>query len=222
MDVQMSNTTKQKPMKALLKYRRMIPAAVVSASVTIQTKIFNNSNFTGAPAPPVDQATLKAQTDVLSAKIAAAAGGDRSAIAEKNQQKDVVVNLLEQLAHYVEANSKNDMTIFLSTGFTPKAATYKKTPPVSESIRKIEPGTISGEMELTLMRFRGAFSYVVQYAPVGAGGVPGLWTSKPVTAANRPVLITGLTPGMTYVFQARALTKAGYSDWSESVTRIAL
>jgi hypothetical protein len=28
--------------------------------------------------------------------------------------------------------------------------------------------------------------------------------------------------GHTYEFQARALTKTGYSDWSESVTRIAL
>ena len=37
-----------------------------------------------------------------------------------------------------------------------------------------------------------------------------------------PLLITGLSPGTTYVFQARALTKTGYSDWSESVTRIAL
>src|SRR3989442_13890189 len=26
----------------------------------------------------------------------------------------------------------------------------------------------------------------------------------------------------TYVFQARAVTKAGYSDWSESVTRVSL
>jgi hypothetical protein len=37
-----------------------------------------------------------------------------------------------------------------------------------------------------------------------------------------PLLITGLIPGTTYVFQARAVTKTGYSDWSESVTRIAV
>jgi hypothetical protein len=37
-----------------------------------------------------------------------------------------------------------------------------------------------------------------------------------------PVLITGLNPGTTYIFQARAVTKTGHSDWSESVTRIAV
>ena len=77
-------------------------------------------------------------------------------------------------------------------------------------------------MAATLMKYPGAASYQVQWAPVVAGGVPGSWTSKPVAGIKPPFLITGLTPGTTYVFQARALTKTGYSDWSESVTRIAL
>ena len=199
----------------------MAAESVVSTSQTIQTKLFNDPNLAGAPAPPVDQATLKAQTDTLTAKIAAAADGGKTAVAEKNHQKEVVVKLLIQLAQYAEANCKDDMTIFLSTGFTPAASTKNTTPPVSESIRKVEPGQNSGEMLITLMKFLGAVSYVVQFAPV-VNGVVGSWTSKPVPAIKPPFLITGLTPGTTYVFQARALTKTGYSDWGESVTRIAV
>jgi hypothetical protein len=159
---------------------------------------------------------------VLSAKIAAAADGGKTAVAEKNHQKEVVLKLLVQLAHYAEANCKDNMAIFLSTGFTPAASTNKTTPPVSESIRKVEPGTNSGEMQVTLVKYPGAASYQVQWAPVVAGGVPGSWTSKPSAAVRPPVHISGLTPGTTYVFQARALTKTGYSDWGESVTRIAV
>ena len=158
----------------------------------------------------------------LAAKIAAAADGGKTAIAEKNHQKEVVAKLLVQLAHYVEANCKDDITIFLSSGFTPAASTKNTTPPVSESIRKIEPGPNSGQMLVTLMKFPGAASYLVQWAPVGAEGAPGSWTTKPAAAVRPPVLISGLTPGTTYVFQARAVTKTGYSDWSESVTRIAV
>ncbi len=55
-----------------------------------------------------------------------------------------------------------------------------------------------------------------------APDVPGSWTTKPAAAVRPPVLISGLIPGTTYVFQARAVTKAGYSDWSESVTRVSL
>jgi hypothetical protein len=71
------------------------------------------------------------------------------------------------------------------------------------------------------MKLLGALSYLVQFAPV-INGVVGSWTSKPVPGVKPPFLITGLTPGTTYVFQARALTKTGYTDWSESVTRIAV
>ena len=182
----------------------------------------DNPNFSGVPAPPVGMPALKAATDLLVAKIAAAAEGGKTAVAEKNQQKEVVVKLLVQLAHYVEANCKDDMTIFLSSGFTPAASTKNLTPPVSESIRRIEPGSNSGEMLVTLVKFPDAASYQVQWAPLAAGGVPGSWTAKPAAAVRPPVLISGLIPGTTYVFQARAVTKAGYSDWSESVRRIAV
>src|SRR5437899_2098209 len=222
MGVPMSTTKKQRPIKAVTNYRRMPAESVVSTSNAIQTHMNNNPNFTGAPAPPVDMATLKAATDVLLAKIAAAADGGKTAFAEKRHQKEVVVKLLVQLAHYVEANCKDDITIFLSSGFTPAASTKNTTPPVSESIRKIEPGPNSGQMLVTLMKFPGAASYLVQWAPVGSEGAPGSWTTKPAAAVRPPVLISGLTPGTTYVFQARAVTKTGYSDWSESVTRIAV
>ena len=201
----------------------MVPEVVVSTSHAIQAHFdpANNPNLTGAPPLPVDMATVKAATDLLLTKITAAAEGGKTAVAEKNRQKDVVVKLLTQLAYYAEANCKDNITIFLSFGFTPAASTNAKTPPVSESIRKVEPGPNSGEMLITLMKFLYAVSYLVQFAPV-VNGVVGAWTSKPVAGILPPFLITGLTPGTTYVFQARALTKTGYSDWSESVTRIAL
>lgn len=218
----MSITTKQSPIKAVTNFRRLPAESVVTASTVVQDHMKDNSNFSGAPAPPVDMPALKAATDLLAAKIAAAADGGKTAIAEKNHQKEVVAKLLVQLAHYVEANCKDDITIFLSSGFTPAASTKNTTPPVSESIRKIEPGPNSGQMLVTLMKFPGAASYLVQWAPVGAEGAPGSWTTKPAAAVRPPVLISGLTPGTTYVFQARAVTKTGYSDWSESVTRIAV
>src|SRR5438128_8484063 len=54
----------------------------------------DNVNFAGAPAPPVDMPALKAATELLSAKIATAADGGKTAIAQRNHQKEVVVKLL--------------------------------------------------------------------------------------------------------------------------------
>ena len=119
-----------------------------------------------------------------------------------------------------EAQASADST-FLSFGFSPAASTRTKAAPESDSIRKIEPGPNSGEMLITLMKILGAVSYLVQFAPV-VNGVVGSWTSKPVAGIKPPFLITGLIGGTTYIFQSRALTKTGYTDWSESVTRIAV
>jgi hypothetical protein len=201
----------------------MAAEVVATTSQTIQDRFdpAKNPNLAGAPPLPVDTATVKSATDLLLTKIAAAAEGGKTAISDKNRQKEVVVKLLIQLAQYAEANCKDDMTTFLSFGFTPAISTRAKAAPASDSIRKIEPGPNSGEMLIALMKILGAVSYLVQFAPV-VNGVVGSWTTKPVPGIKPPFLITGLIPGTTYLFQSRALTKTGYSDWSESVTRIAL
>src|SRR2546427_7261496 len=105
---------RQHPIKSLLNFRTLTAEVVLSTSTHIFTEIYNNPNYTPpqAPAPPVDPATLKSANDSLAAAIAAAVDGGKKAIAQKKAQKDVVVKLLTQLAHYAEANCKDDMTIF--------------------------------------------------------------------------------------------------------------
>ena len=44
--------------------------------------------------------------------------------------------------------------------------------------------------------------------------------SQTVASVRPSTTIAGLTPGTTYAFQVRALTKNGYTDWSDSVTII--
>jgi hypothetical protein len=44
----------------------------------------------------------------------------------------------------------------------------------------------------------------------------------PVGTIKIPATITGLTPGTTYVFQARAVTHDGYSNWGDPIARIAV
>jgi hypothetical protein len=52
-------------------------------------------------------------------------------------------------------------------------------------------------------------------------GVATAWTEQPVGQVKSPVVLTGLTPGTNYAFQARATLKNNtYTDWSDSVTFI--
>ena len=90
---------------------------------------------------------------------------------------------------------------------------------MSESIRKIEPGTISGEVVVGVLAVPGAVSYELRWAPIVSGGTPGTWTNLPVARIRPQTSLAGLTPGTACVFQARALTRSGLTGWSESVTR---
>src|SRR5690242_15062238 len=102
----MSTTTLQS-IKAVLNFRRMATELVVSTSHAICTKMDNNLKFTQplAPAPPFEISKLKAETDALAAANSAVLGGaGKEAIAQRKRQKEIVVKLLVQLGHYVEAN----------------------------------------------------------------------------------------------------------------------
>ena len=221
-----STTPKPKTIKAKLGLGNKTAQIVLTAALNVFNNFFSSAYFTaaaGAPAPPVDQPTMKAATDALLAAITAAAGGGKQAVTTMHHAKDAVVSILEQLATFVSVNSKGDMNAFMSSGFTPRATAKSKTPPVSESIKKIVAAPLTGQILVYLMKFPGAKTYQIQWGVPGPGGAPPTaWSNMPVDNIKNPATVTGLTPGSTYVFQARAVIANGYSNWGDPIARIAV
>src|SRR6478672_9767533 len=91
----MTTTNKQHPIKAVKNFRRMAAEVVATTSQSIQAHFDPafNPNLAGAAPLPIDIGTVKLATDLLLTKIAAAAEGGKTAVAEKNRQKEVVVKL---------------------------------------------------------------------------------------------------------------------------------
>ncbi|HEY2381498.1 MAG TPA: fibronectin type III domain-containing protein [Terriglobia bacterium] len=211
---------KQPTIKAATGFRNMKPDAVYSVANAIYTGLEGNANIP-APPSPFDLPTLLAANQSLSAANSAALDGGMKAVAQRDHQKEVVVKLLKQLAGYVEANCKDDMTIFLSSGFKAQSSTKTKAATASDAIRYFKPGPSSGQAQGRLVAVPGAGSYELRWAPVPAGGVPNVWISQPVTNVRSVTVISGLTPGTTYAFQARAVIQSAYTDWSDSVVLMA-
>jgi hypothetical protein len=183
----------------------------------IHTGVYFSGNFT-APPPPIDEATFKAQLDRFSASTIAAADGSRKAIAESKKERQLLLRMIRQLGHYVEANCKDDMATFLSSGFKPIQRKGAKQPVATPHILGVANGS-TGQMIVRSKSSRNAYSFQVRYAANGAGGTPGTWTTESFTNP-RAMAIYGLTPGTTYTFQVRALGSLGQSDWSDVATRI--
>ncbi len=204
--------------QASLAFTQLAAAELLSFLNAVYLRMKDNPAFTVNL--PFDMATFKAAIDSYAAALDEAFDGSKKAIAERNHQREVVIKMLRQLAHHVEAASKDDVTVFLSSGFEVRPTGRMKTPPLSQFIRKIDPGDKSGQILISVAPFPDAHSYEVRWAPANTGGTEPAWTTHSVGKTRRPVTAGSLTPGTAYVFQARALTGSGFTDWSDPVTRI--
>jgi|SRR6266571_272933 len=208
--------SKPKKIKPIDGFSNVSDADVVARGTNVQTNMTGNANF---PNPPVDLTALKTAIDTFSALIAQALDGSKKIIAEKNRQREAVIKMLRLLGRYVEVTCKDDMAIFQTSGFQPASTAKTTTDPLSEKIRKIDHGANSGQITVRLKAVAKASSYELRYA-VADGGAATTWTTMPVSAVKTPLALNGLTPATTYVFQARALIKDAYTDWSDSVSFI--
>lgn len=178
--------------------------------------VANAATFT---TPPVTPAALATATGAFSSALAAANKGSVSQTAAKDAAHDVLVNLLRQLAIYVEGKANGDANIIRLAGFEAVTASGRGSQSPLD-----KPGilTIANEASTQLLlrasAIANARAYEVQMQIAG-----GAWTAAGMFTQARRIVIPGLTPGTTYTFRVRAIGgSTGYSDWSDPVSHMAM
>ena len=188
---------------------------LIGRAITVYKGLKNNPHF---PNLPFDLEELQTRTEAYSASNAAAMDGNIQARAQRDSDREVLVDNLLSLAHYVQDNCKRNEEILRSAGFEPRPGARTQTPPLGERIRSIKSGMRSGEALVRVLADPEAYSYELRVTLFDPGKEPDDWAIIPVTITRTPVLVENLTPGATYVFQVRAVYKEGYSNWTDSVT----
>ncbi|MGN6196739.1 MAG: hypothetical protein ACTHOB_17500 [Ginsengibacter sp.] len=137
---------------------------------------------------------LKARLDQYSADLAAAATGDRIAIAQKKQSRKELMSLLNHLGLAVMAEANGDQTMLVSSGYDLAKA--------RESRYITNPGNVilsngisTGQMISRVKAVKGAKCYVHQFA-TAFDGEEIIWTS--ITATSCKYMFENLTPGKQY------------------------
>ena len=218
----MTKKPKVTPIKASLAFASLIPANLYTFGCSVYAGLNNNPAY---HQPPVDMPTLKSALDGYNTLIAAALDGSKKVLTQRDHQGGVLIKILKQLARYVGEECKDDMTIFTSSGFQAVSKTRATTPTLSQSIRKITQGSSSGVLLVWLVAIAGALSYEIRWVAVPAGGsLPATpaWASMLVPSTHPPTPVSNLTPGTTYQFEVRVLSKTGWSDWTGSATRMVI
>lgn len=208
-------------LKVKRNFKKMPIPALSARAHAVGGAMKGNLNFM-TPPPPVDPNTLLNAAQDLDAKEADALDGGKKAKNALLTVKDEVIEMLDLTANHVENYSKDDMTIFLSSGFEVKStAKIAATGPIDQPTLKTVKQGISGQALVQIKPVKGARSYFIQYGAILPGGtVPANWSTSPVVKSRPATKINGLIPATTYAFQVRALGPDNvYTDWSPSITR---
>ncbi len=154
------------------------------------------------PNPPVDFTAAQTALDDFNAALAATINGGRAATATKNNKRDVLTGLLEKLGHYVQTHSNNDRETLLSSGFISLAPRNGTSVPAKPTIASVHNGNTT-ELVVKAVRVRNAKFYELRSAPLDDKGTPGEWQQNGFFSKSQSMVVNGLKPGTSYVFQVR-------------------
>jgi hypothetical protein len=117
-------------------------------------------------------------------------GRAKIAFARRDSLREDLMNMLLNLAGYVQHQSNNDPAIFATSGLEALPNAHVPHRPLERPrIPKIDHGAVSGELLVWMPRsLRKIIKYDLRHAPLDAEGVPtGEWTETLVTSSQRPV-----------------------------------
>jgi hypothetical protein len=216
MEVQMSIL---KRIRASLGFSRLLDVDLLARARSILSGMTGNGAY---PHPPVDLAAFGTLLQMFADAIAASLDGSKKAIAERRKRRAEILSKLRLLGLYVQEMCQDDLGVLMSSGFEAAAWSRKSPQPLpAPAITSVDQGQ-TGQLLVRIRAAPGAQSYELRHGAVETGGPPGAWTTTYVSGVKRAMAITGLAPGTVYAFQVRTVNAAGYTDWSDSITRMCI
>jgi len=177
------------------------------------------ASMAGNPVYPSPKPALAQVIAARDAYVAAVAVLDRGklSIARRNATREPLVQLLRDLALYVQQASGGDRQKLLGSGYPVQKTRQPASVPNPPQNLRLRPAKISGQMLARCETLPSAKSYQWRYASATA---PTTWIqADPTTSAS--CTLEDLVPGTLYTVQVRAVSSKGVSEWSDVATLMA-
>lgn len=207
------NLNKNMLIHVLLDFAKKPDPELDEFAAGVFTKMTANSALFTSP-PAALAALSPAQVNYHNAIVAL--GGGKGTTADKEAKAVIVIGYLRQLAAYVQAIPGITLENALKSGFD--VIELGHTTPVTLTVPAILGITNvnSGQLGVKLQGVASATGYEFRLTIAGSAAVITQYFSS-----TRNIVLTGLTPGVTYSIQVRARGgNNAASDWSEAVTHM--
>lgn len=166
------------------------------------------------PNPPAALAEMEKLLPELEDALVKSKSRDKEWIAIKNNRKVQMLALLEDVAAYVTATSKDDRALILGSGFDDSEDQSNSGTP-SIQILEVELGA-AGEATTRVKKPKGAVAYLHQYA-TEAPGPNTVWISE--GSSTGFYTFKGLNSDKRYWFRVVAVGRKGQQAYSPVVSR---
>ena len=196
-------------------YIPLADAALGDFALHVAAQMDGNASF---PNPPVTPAALKLANNDFLAAVAVCQDGTKQDTLHKNNLRNALIALLDQLVTYIELTAKNDAEVMASSGFN-LASTGKANPaPVGTVAIASVTNSGTGSLNLSLTIGPNVWGIETQVSTA-----PNVWVAAGFFTDPRNVTLTGLTPGTNYAIRARVHGSLNQlSDWSDPVSHMAI
>jgi hypothetical protein len=198
-------------------FSKMLNGELIPYGKFVVQNLKDHPEYFTNPTIPLDQ--VEADLDELQCLVVEATDGARSVIAQRNQQRDKVLRDMRIVARYVGIAANGNPAVLQISGLNQAYATRQAMQMLSSRIRKIQRGNKSGEVWIYIKADDDAIYYEIQYAPVRPDQSPAEWILRFIPNVKSATILTNLTPGMNYAFQARIMSKSTskFTDWTDPV-----
>jgi hypothetical protein len=209
--------------KLIINWSNMSDPDFLMTSTSILTALADYSSYVSGTLPasvpnwPVAKATL----DTYAAAVHAALTRDTNKIAERNQAREVLSDMLKRIAAFLEMDANGDVTKLAKTGFElrrdiQRGSTAGGDLPAPADFR-VSHGARSGTLSLHVARLTGAGAYEIQIAQ-GDPTQEANWRPATTSKTGSHMTLDGLTPGQIYWLRVRGVGgPSGHGLWTQAL-----
>lgn len=198
----------------IVDYSRLSDAQLDTIAQGVITALNGNPAFPTTN-PPIDQfATTK---NNFSISLSKSLGGDRTAIAVKNQCRADLLVAMRLLANDIEALCAGDRAKLVSSGFELTSDGDSVPPLAAPADFKITDGPSKGELKFSCKKVPQAVSYIFEYTE-NEVTENSKWTSK--SSTSKECVFSGLRSGARIYGRVTAVGRKDQETVSEIASRL--